>query len=157
MGKASEGKGVRASKKVKEAHKSQRPSPPLHMVLATCALLVGLAWLVGRASWAHSSLEGRCAFPIRLFFMFAFQSAWNPLFTALWLVPARWLATRVPGASPDEPLLATSVWPTSQEMQHNDESIAWPRPEHVPEEWRKLARGRRQPFFLNHVRGSIRL
>ena len=42
-------------------------------------------------------------------------------------------------------------------MQHNDESIKWPRPEHVPADWAIIARGRKQPFFLNHVRGSIRL
>ena len=42
-------------------------------------------------------------------------------------------------------------------MLHHDYTIKWPLPELVPPEWLTLARGRKQPFFLNHVRGSTRL
>jgi len=50
-----------------------------------------------------------------------------------------------------------NMFATKEEMLHHDDTIKWPLPELVPPEWLTLARGRKQPFFLNHVRGSTRL
>ena len=157
--KKSDAKAKKAAKE--EAKDKERESPAdkvfLSSVLLGSAIVLTLAWLIGDSTWARSEAEGRCVFPIRLFFLFAFEAVFNPVCSALWLLPARFLAPRLPGAVPDPSLPATSLWPSPHEMMHNDETIKWPRPEHLPAEWISLGRGRKQPFFLNHVRGAMRL
>lgn len=131
--------------------------PTLHGLLMGGLVVTFVAWFIGGSSWAWSSAEGRCSFILRLVLMFAFEGVFSPLCALFWLLPARKLALILPGAQPDGLQPATTAWPTPDELQHNDDTIRWPRPEHIPTQWVKLARGRKQPFFLNHVRGSIRL
>lgn len=110
-------------------------------------ILIGLATLLGYTEMLRSEAEGCTHFLVRLVFFFAFQIPIVPWFSSLFLEPTKALAKSLPGAV---------------ELQHGsesqDDSIEWPSKvalESLPTEWRQ-AKGK-QPFFLNHVRGSMRI
>ena len=91
---------AKAKKAAKEEAKEKLESPADKVlpssVLLGLAIVLTFAWLIGGSNWARSEAEGRCAFPIRLFFLFAFEAVLNPICSALWLLPSRFLAPRLP-------------------------------------------------------------
>lgn len=149
--------------KEKAGKKAAGPGPMPSDALGGTALLavplfvVMIAALIGAADWARSDVEGCCFFPLRLFLFLVLDSAFSPVCNALFLHPARSLAACLPGTLHEEPP-PQSLLPSMSELLHNDETIKWPLMiDRIPEEWVRLAHGRKQPFFLNHVRGATRL
>lgn len=124
------------------------------------ALSLG-AWCAGRAPQLRSS-DGRCLFVVRFLFWALFDVAFAPNLTYPFLRIARFVARRLPGS---ETIPQDEAEAATQELQSHDPSLEWPPADaKLPAEWKQLAaRAPRapnrpaQPYFLNHVRGHVRL
>ena len=108
-------------------------------------------------------------FCLRLLIFFVLQELLTPLFTALLLPQARRLVGAESAPAPTTKKAekkrkpAPRFGPSAEELISNDDSLPWPRNvdwvravgEAAAPEWRRGAKGK-QPYHLNHVRGSLR-
>ena len=120
------------------------------------AALIGIAWGVGGFKILHSANEGRTNFLVRLIFYLLFDAAFARTAAGLCVLAARWVARRLPGAV----VPATSAACAKEEATQHDKTLVWPPPgAPIPAEWASIvaSRKRKQPYFLNHVRGCVRL
>lgn len=161
MGKKSaavSGKKPAAASASKEANSEPAEELGLGTTLPLMAALCGLAWGVGEFEVMHSAAEGRCNFLVRLLFYILLDGVFARSAANLFVMAARVLARALPGAIVPDSAAACAA---EESMQH-DPSLAWPLPgTELPPQWVKTVAAtnpkRKQPFFLNHVRGSLRL
>mmetsp|Transcript_24944 Transcript_24944/g.46161 ORF Transcript_24944/g.46161 Transcript_24944/m.46161 type:complete len:470 (-) Transcript_24944:272-1681(-) len=135
------------------------------------AVLTAVAFVLGSSPDLQSSEGGiqRPHFLARLVLSVFLDATYGEAFSA-WILPAsRSLARRLPGAA----VPSTAGGCERQEGQPNDPTLEWPVPgTDLPPEWichriaAAASEGRerverkgdgRQPYFLNHVRGSTRV
>ena len=115
------------------------------------------AFAIGRSGLFYSEAEGRVHFLVRLLFFGLLDSFARP--AALSLIPiARVLARSLPGAVVPE----DGGMLSKQESAQHDPSIVWPLAgTKLPDEWVSAAKERskttKQPYFLNHQRGCVRV
>lgn len=121
------------------------------LVFVLPGIVTALAWYLG-----SSEPDARPSFFIRLILCVLLDSVYSGAFYAILLPPARTLARLLPGSQVPSSMAECE----KQESEANDPSLTWPLPGAcIPSEWIDIARRskRKQPFFLNHVRGSTRL
>ena len=124
---------------------------------------------VRQSTMLQSAAEGRCYFLVRFVLFMMLQELYVRAVRRLLMPPVRLLARRLPGAvsreisakDNDGLRAAEKVVSMTAEMaedhERHDPTLKWPCPGTIlPPEWTAVARGK-QPYFLNHVRGSTRL
>lgn len=130
--------------------------PPRLMLVLVATLIFAAARAFGGSSLARSDAEGRCSFCARVVLFFLLQAAATSALSPLLVLPARALARRLPGAVVPDQLRDLD----RQEHEQHDPTLAWPLPgTQLPSEWVSAARARggKQPYFLNHARGCVRI
>ena len=128
--------------------------------LAAVAILLLSAWWAGQSLQLRGS-DGRCNFLLRLLFWMLLDGAFSQNCAAALLLPARYIARRLPGASHTMPPPHEEAALAEQEAQKHDMTLEWPPSDaKLPAEWKQQQQQQRrsspQPFFLNHVRGHVR-
>ena len=122
------------------------------------AAVIGLAWGMGEFGIFHSTTEGRTHILVRLIFFLVFDAAFARNLAELFVLASRPLSRLLPGAVvPPSPAKCAE-----EELAQHDPSLVWPPTSAaLPAEWVKSAASRspkrRQPYFLNHMRGCVRL
>ena len=152
-------KGAKRAPKEPTAATAAAPAAdafPRSRAAVAVGLLLLLAFLAGSSPLLRSSSDGRCFFPIRLLFWALFEGAYHSYCALAFLLPARRLARLIPGSAGSMAAADDEAGLTAQEDQKHDTSLVWPPTAKLPAEWLAVARGK-QPFFLNHVRGHVRL
>ena len=159
MGKKSRAPAVK-SKEVSSApsgaQASQSEAPLRAELLALSSLLYGVR-LLGRQPALFSEAEGRCHFVLRFMLFGVMEGVLRAPCLRVLMPASRALARRLPGAVvPSEEALAEK-----EEEQQHDPSLTWPVAmalERIPAAWRAIAaKAGKQPYFLNHVRGCVRI
>jgi len=145
----------------KRKEKEPHQECPIYVAALTAIVMVLFAMWAKDSGLFHSSLEGRVAFPVRLFFCIMFQTTFQGLFSTLLLEPARAIARHLPGAPRGEKTASMWCGPSAKELVSHDPSLPWPHEASLstlPAEWQALpSKATPQPYFLNHVRGDVRI
>jgi hypothetical protein len=128
--------------------------------IGSAALMMVVAFSLAQLPVLHSSNEGRCFFLMRFLIFMGLEGVIGRLCAWLLLMPARAIARRLPGAV----VPATDELMSKEEHEQHDPSLQWPVPGTVlPPGWAEAATkpkqpaSKKQPYFLNHVRGAVRL
>jgi len=126
--------------------------------LLSMPLFLAAAWFMSESAMLSSKAEGRCHFLLRFALFGMLEGVLRTPCLQLLMPLSRALARRLPGAVvPDD---ETKV--IEQEQAQHDSTLMWPLAEtldRVPADWRAMVASskKKQPFFLNHVRGCVRL
>ena len=136
------------------------PSNRYLQALVAVTILLLSAWWAGQSLLLRAS-DGRCFFLLRFLFWMLLDGAFSENCAAALLLPARYIARRIPGASHTMPPPHDEAALAEQEAQKHDTTLEWPPSDaKLPAEWKQLTQQQRkassQPFFLNHVRGHVR-
>jgi membrane protease YdiL (CAAX protease family) len=159
MGKEKRNKAAPgAAKKLnKPAFAQDDPTWLMTGAVATCILLA--AWSSGQSPLLHSQSEGRCFFLVRCIFFLSFDAIFSRNFSRAFIKVAVVIARRLPGAV----LPADEASLQEEDRLQNDPTLTWPPAgANIPSAWvgavseAKLPKGA-QPYFLNHVRGCVRI
>ena len=139
----------------------ERPEDIMTVLISAtplAAAVIGLAWGMGEFGIFHSTAEGRTHILVRLIFFLVFDAAFARNLAELFVLASRPLSRLLPGAVvPPSPAKCAE-----EEQAQHDPSLVWPPTSAaLPAEWVKSAASRspkrRQPYFLNHMRGCVRL
>ena len=131
------------------------------LLLLTALLLTGVLMQASprnsnSVEGAAPQIRGRPNFLLRLIYFFLLEAALREPLLALCVPLSRYIARRLPGAiMPSDPAALAA-----EERMMHDTKLTWPSVDaRLPPEWiaaAKRASGPR-PYFLNHVRGSVRV
>ena len=145
------GKKTRAATAERERPAEAAALPTLTALVSavlTPVVLILLIASLDRSEFLYSKKEGRCHFITRLFIWMFLQESVTRALAEVLMPAARRIARFLPGES--RPITA------QEESEQHDPSLKWPcAGTELPPEWTAAARGK-QPYFLNHVRGSVR-
>ena len=131
------------------------PSNRYLQALVAVTILLLSAWWAGQSLLLRAS-DGRCFFLLRFLFWMLLDGAFSENCAAALLLPARYIARRIPGASHTMPPPHEEAALAEQEAQKHDMTLEWPPSDaKLPAEWKQQQQQQRrsspQPFFLNHA------
>jgi len=137
------------SRREKTAKKNAKATGDLTLMSAMVPFMFTMAAITCAALYGTLQSD-RISFGTRLIFFLVLESSLQGVGSIMMLQ----LARKLQGSGNSQ------LWPSSEENKQNDTTLPWPRviafP--VPSAWPNLesTKKNQQPFFLNHVRGSLR-